>query len=63
MDAKQNGGGRQVNSQPADPPSWPDIASIGEGSNIDAIFLNFAKAFDKGDHELLLHKLNECAWE
>ena len=28
-----------------------------EGKNIDAIYLDFAKAFDKVDHGLLLHKL------
>ena len=30
-----------------------------EGSNIDAVYLDFAKAFDKVDHELLLHKLKQ----
>ena len=28
-----------------------------EGANVDAIYLDFAKAFDKVDHGLLLHKL------
>ena len=30
-----------------------------EGSNIDAVFLDFAKAFDKVDHGLLVHKLKQ----
>ena len=30
-----------------------------EGSNIDAVYLDFAKAFDKVDHGLLLHKLKQ----
>ena len=33
------------------------LQAMEEGKNIDAIYLDFAKAFDKVDHGLLLHKL------
>ena len=58
MDAKQHGGraGRSTLSQLI---LHHDqiLQAMEEGSNIDAIYLDFAKAFDKVDHGLLLHKL------
>ena len=33
------------------------LKAMEEGANVDAIYLDFAKAFDKVDHGLLLHKL------
>lgn len=31
--------------------------SLEEGNNVDVVYLDFAKAFDKVDHCVLLHKL------
>ena len=60
MDAKQHGGraGRSTLSQLI---LHHDqiLQAMEEGSNIDAIYLDFAKAFDKVDHGLLLHKLKQ----
>ena len=36
------------------------IQSILEGNGHDVIYLDFAKAFDKVDHEILVHKLKQC---
>ena len=33
------------------------LENIREGNNADVIYLDFAKAFDKVDHGILLHKL------
>ena len=33
------------------------ITSLEEGNQVDAIYLDFAKAFDKVDHDILLLKL------
>ena len=33
------------------------LKALEEGKNVDAIYLDFAKAFDKVDHGLLLHKI------
>ena len=33
------------------------VQDISKGTNLDVIYLDFAKAFDKVDHGLLLHKL------
>ena len=35
------------------------LQAMEEGSNVDAVYLDFAKAFDKVDHGLLLHKLKK----
>ena len=35
------------------------LQEMEEGSNVDAVYLDFAKAFDKVDHGLLLHKLKK----
>ena len=35
------------------------LAAMEEGSNVDAVYLDFAKAYDKVDHGLLLHKLKK----
>ena len=35
------------------------LKAMEEGANVDAIYLDFAKAFDKVDHGLLLHKLKK----
>ena len=60
MDAKQHGGraGRSTLSQLI---LHHDqiLQAMEEGSNIDAVYLDFAKAFDKVDHGLLLHKLKQ----
>jgi hypothetical protein len=60
MDAKQHGGraGRSTLSQLI---LHHDqiLQAMEEASNIDAIYLDFAKAFDKVDHGLLLHKLKQ----
>ena len=36
------------------------LSSIQNGQNADVIYLDFAKAFDKVDHGILLHKLRNC---
>ena len=36
------------------------IQSMLEGSDHDVNYLDFAKAFDKVDHEILVHKLKQC---
>ena len=33
------------------------LENIQDGNNADVIYLDFAKAFDKADHRILLHKL------
>ena len=33
------------------------LKALEEGKNVDAIYLDFAKAFDKVDHGMLLHKI------
>ena len=35
------------------------LEAISEGNNVDVIYLDFAKAFDKVDHGLLLHKVRD----
>ena len=34
------------------------LSKLETGQNVDVIYLDFAKAFDKVDHGVLLHKLN-----
>ena len=36
------------------------LAGLEEGGGVDVIYLDFAKAFDKVEHGVLLHKLREC---
>ena len=36
------------------------IKSLLNGNEHDVIYLDFAKAFDKVDHEILIHKLRQC---
>ena len=33
------------------------LSSLEEGANLDSIYLDFSKAYDKVDHGILLHKL------
>ena len=33
------------------------LEALEEGKNVDAIYIDFAKAFDKADHGMLLHKI------
>ena len=33
------------------------LSKVGQGNNVDVIYLVFAKAFDKVNHGILLHKL------
>ena len=33
------------------------LEEISKGTNVDVIYLDYAKAFDKVDHGLVLHKL------
>ncbi|XP_033731479.1 uncharacterized protein LOC117321118 [Pecten maximus] len=35
------------------------ISSLDSGENVDVIYLNFSKAFDKVSHKFLLHKLDQ----
>ena len=37
------------------------ISALEEGENLDYIYLDFSKAYDKVDHGILLHSLNR--WE
>ena len=35
------------------------LRGLSDGTScVDMVYLDFAKAFDKGDHGILLHKLN-----
>ena len=35
------------------------LKSLEEGVNVDSLFLDFAKAFDKVDYGILFHRLQE----
>ena len=39
------------------PSSLPSMDKLQDGDNVDQIYLDFEKAFDKVDHGILLHKL------
>ena len=40
---------------------WDNMLErVEDGGGVDAIYLDFSKAFDKVEHGVLLHKLKEC---
>ena len=50
---------RQILPLPATGASQQDIRGIGKSNNVDVIYLDFAKQFDKVDHGILLNKLKK----
>ena len=49
----------QILRLPATVASQQDIRGIGKVKNVDVTYLDFAKAFDKVDHGILLNKLKK----